>query len=69
MTGSAFGLTGRELEILGLIADGRVDKEIAQQLGISVFTINKHVRAILQKMGVESRTHAAIKAIRTGVID
>ena len=63
-----FGLTAHELRVLDLIADGYGDKEIAKRLGLSVFTVNKHVRTIYQKMGVETRTHAAIKAIREGII-
>ena len=63
-----FGLTRREREVLQLVADGRTDQEIAAVLGVSTFTINKHVRAILVKMGAASRTEAAVRAFKVGLI-
>lgn len=55
-------LTGRESEILRLLAQGARDKEIADQLGISVHTVKKHVQNILRKLHVKNRTEAAAAA-------
>jgi two-component system nitrate/nitrite response regulator NarL len=62
-------LTDRERVVLELIAAGYTDKEIALKAGLSKYTINLDVRRILQKIGAASRTEAAIKAIKTGLID
>ncbi len=61
-------LTQREREVLLLIADGLSDREIADKLTISPRTVNTHVVHILNKLGVMSRTAAATKAVRVGVI-
>jgi DNA-binding CsgD family transcriptional regulator len=63
-----FGLTGRELEVLGLLAAGRSNASIAQQLVISAKTAAVHVSHILTKMGVSSRTEAATVALRQGLV-
>jgi DNA-binding CsgD family transcriptional regulator len=52
-------LTRRESEVLGILSKGATDKEIAHALGISRFTVSKHVEHILKKMKVTSRTAAA----------
>lgn len=57
------GLSRRESEVLLWIAEGKRDKEIALILGISYRTVTDHVRAILTKLGVETRT-AAVAALR-----
>lgn len=62
------GLTVRELTVLELIADGATDKAIASTLGISTFTVSGHVRNILSKMHVSSRTEAAMRAMRDQLI-
>ena len=59
-----YGLSGRELEVLLHVWQGLGDKQIAQSIGISRFTVHKHVRSILQKMNVEGRTQAGIRAER-----
>jgi DNA-binding NarL/FixJ family response regulator len=64
-----YDLSARELTVLHLIAAGMADKEISRALCLSTFTINKHVRAILVKMNASSRTAAAVKAIREGLLD
>ena len=64
-----FGLTSREHDVLKLLGEGWTDKEIAIGLGVSKFTINKHVRAILTKVGAASRTEAAVRAFKVGLID
>lgn len=57
------GLTVRECEVLSWIARGKRDGEIAIILGISVRTVNQHVRGILAKLGVETRTAAVTTAL------
>jgi DNA-binding NarL/FixJ family response regulator len=57
-------LSPREYEILGLLAKGRLYKEIADQLGISLGTVRTHQRRIYEKLHVQSRTEAAVKFLR-----
>jgi DNA-binding NarL/FixJ family response regulator len=61
-------LTSREREVLRCIADGCMDREIAGQLSISLSTVKTHVRNILSKMHATSRHHAALLALREGLI-
>jgi DNA-binding CsgD family transcriptional regulator len=58
------GLTGRQLEILRLVAAGLSNAEIAQRLVVSPRTVDHHVSAILAKLGVPTRREAAIWAAR-----
>lgn len=60
-------LTPREFEILGLLAEGRSNKVIAQKLGISDGTVKLHVKAILRKLGLNSRVEAAVLAVQHGL--
>ncbi len=60
-------LTGRELEILRLLAAGESNKEIAAHLVISERTARTHVSNILRKLGLASRTQAALWAVREGL--
>jgi DNA-binding NarL/FixJ family response regulator len=62
------GLTPRELEVIALLAEGLPNKLIASDLGISEHTVKFHVNAILNKLGVHSRTEAVTRAARTGLI-
>ena len=64
-----YGLSYREFSVLHLLKGGTTDKEIAEDLGISVFTVNKHVSNILTKMNAASRTEATIRALQEGLID
>jgi PAS domain S-box-containing protein len=64
-----YGLTFREFTVLNLVAAGKADKEIALELGISLLTVHKHVGAILGKMHASSRTDAAARALREGVLE
>ncbi len=57
------GLTTRELDVLRLLAQGLTSAQIAEQLVISVVTVNFHVRSIYSKLGVTSRAAAARYAV------
>ena len=61
-------LTDREREVLREVAIGRTNKEIARSLHIAETTVKSHVRAILDKLGVRSRTQAALQALRWQVL-
>jgi DNA-binding NarL/FixJ family response regulator len=61
-------LTARELEVLKLLVAGRTNPEIADSLFVSPVTIRTHVTNILAKLGVSSRTEAAARAVRDGLI-
>lgn len=61
-------LTGREFDVLRLLAQGASNKEIAAQLRIGDETVKTHVGNILAKLGVNSRTQAALYAVRTGLV-
>jgi DNA-binding NarL/FixJ family response regulator len=61
-------LSAREIEVLSLVSNGLPDKQIAKRLGISTFTVNKHVGAILLKMEASSRTEASVRAIMEGFL-
>jgi DNA-binding NarL/FixJ family response regulator len=62
-------LTRREHEVLTLIANGRSNKRIAFELGISEKTVKTHVGHVLAKLGVTDRTQAALLAVRHGLVD
>ena len=61
-------LTPRELEVLALLAEGLPNKSIARHLDISEHTVKFHVNAVLAKLDVQSRTEAAVRAARIGLI-
>jgi DNA-binding CsgD family transcriptional regulator len=61
-------LTPRELEVLGLLAEGASNKEIARRLGISAHTAKFHVGSIIEKLDALGRTDAVAHAARLGVI-
>ena len=63
------GLTRREQEVLALVAAGRTNRQIAEELFISVKTAGIHVSNILAKLGVASRVEAATTAHRAGLVD
>jgi DNA-binding CsgD family transcriptional regulator len=64
--GDCRGLTARELEVLGLLVDGRSNQQIAEHLVISARTVATHVEHILHKLEVPTRTLAAVRAEREG---
>jgi DNA-binding CsgD family transcriptional regulator/pimeloyl-ACP methyl ester carboxylesterase len=65
--GYATGLTARELEVLRLVARGRSNPQIADELVISVYTVNRHVSSILHKAELQNRAEAVAYAIRHGL--
>lgn len=65
-TGRGSTLTEREREVLGLIADGRSNREIARALVLSEKTVKTHVSNILMKLDLSDRTQAALWAVRNG---
>lgn len=67
-SGSEFNLTNREKEILALIAKGMSNKDIANKLIISLYTVKNHVKSIIQKLAVEDRTQAAILALTEKIV-
>ena len=62
------GLTPREMDVLRLLVEGQSDRKIGDQLFISHRTVMRHVENILGKFQVESRTAAAMLAVRQGFI-
>jgi DNA-binding NarL/FixJ family response regulator len=62
-------LTGRELEVLRLVAQGLNNREIAKQLFISENTVKNHVRNILEKLQLHSRMEAVMYAVREKLLD
>ncbi len=61
-------LTPREMDVLRLLAQGQSNKEIARALYLVEETVKSHVRHILAKLGVQSRTQAVLAAIRLGIV-
>ena len=61
-------LTQRETEVLKLLALGKANKQIARDLYVEEKTVKAHVSSILRKLGVKSRTQAALHAVRTGLV-
>ena len=64
----AVQLTPRELEALGLLADGLTNKAMADRMGISENTVKFHVNGVLGKLNAQSRTEAVARAARMGLI-
>ena len=61
-------LTARELDVLRLVARGLGNKEIAADLRITTHTVKYHLAAVLDKLGVRSRTEAVSRGVRTGLL-
>jgi len=61
-------LTQREVEVLGHVAKGMANKEIADRLGTASGTIKMHIQNILEKLGAADRTHAVTIAIQRGIL-
>lgn len=64
---STSGLTAREREVGDLMAEGRTNAELADQLQLSIFTVKNHVSNILMKLQVQTRTEAAAVILRARV--
>ena len=62
-------LTPREREVLGLLADGLTNRQIAERLVVSEHTVHRHVTNLLRKLELPSRTAAAAHAVRSGLLD
>jgi ATP/maltotriose-dependent transcriptional regulator MalT len=62
-------VTPRERDVLGLLAEGLTNREIAGRLVVSEHTVHRHVANILRKLGLPSRTAAAVYAVRSGQLD
>jgi LuxR family transcriptional regulator, maltose regulon positive regulatory protein len=67
--GRAGDLTPREREVLGLLADGLTNRQIAERLVVSEHTVHRHVTNLLRKLELPSRTAAAAHAVRSGLLD
>lgn len=61
-------LTPREMDVLHLLVEGLTNQAIGQALGLSPGTVKSYVQTILQKLNATDRTHAAVKAIRIGLV-
>ena len=61
-------LTARELEVLGLLAAGRSNRRIAQELVVTLDTVKKHVSHVLDKLGAGNRTEAVARARQLGLL-
>ena len=66
--GKDYGLTSRETQILKLITEGYSNNEIANQLFVSINTTKAHVASILQKLEVDDRLQAALKALKERLV-
>lgn len=67
-TGSRSDLTARELEILRIAAQGLTNRDIAEQLSLSVNTVRNHMQHVLNKLGAHSKLEAVTVAVRLGIV-
>jgi DNA-binding NarL/FixJ family response regulator len=67
-TAEAAHLTEREVDVLRLMGNGDSNKVMAETLGITLDTVKKHVRNVIDKLQARSRTHAAIIAAQAGIV-
>jgi DNA-binding CsgD family transcriptional regulator len=65
---ASLGLTPREVEVLGLLAAGQANKEIARAMGVSPNTVKTHLARLYEKLGVSSRTTAIAQARSLGIV-
>ena len=68
MPGPVEQLTGRELEVLAMLAKGMPNQAIAEELFVTLFTVKKHVSHVLGKLGAANRTEAVARAREFGLI-
>jgi DNA-binding NarL/FixJ family response regulator len=62
-------LTARELDVLELLATGKTNRQIAQQLHLSLSTVKGHLERLIAKLKVSDRTQAAVKAVELGLVN
>lgn len=62
------GLSGREREVVQLVAQGLSNRQIADRLGVGIETVKTHVSNIIDKLGATDRTHAVVLALRRGLV-
>lgn len=67
LNGPSGALTARELECMRLIADGKIDREIAAALSISATTVKFHVNAARRKLGARTRAQAVARLVLSGL--
>lgn len=65
---ASLGLTPREVEVLGLLAAGQANKEIARALGVSPNTVKTHLARLYEKLGAASRTEAIAQGRALGIL-
>lgn len=63
------GLTPQQLVVLGLVAQGKTNRQIAQELGIKARTVRFHLEGIFTRLDVQNRAEAVAKAVREGLLD
>ncbi len=68
-TSKANRLTSREVEVLQLVAEGKANKESAQELGISIKTVEKHRQSLMEKLNIHDTAGLTRHAIATGIIE
>jgi DNA-binding NarL/FixJ family response regulator len=69
MSCETLGLSGRQAEVLKLIARGASNKVICRELGLAERTVKAHITAVFRALKVTSRTQAAIEASKLGLVD
>jgi DNA-binding NarL/FixJ family response regulator len=62
-------ITPRMREVLALMADGKTNREIAYELGLSPFTVKNYIERIFERLGALDRVQAVSKALREGIIE
>ena len=68
MTAGVDGLSAREIEVLGLVACGRSNRDIGAELHLSALTVKSHLARIARKLGTGDRAEMVAVALRAGVI-
>ena len=66
--GSAPTLTAREIQVLQLVADGKSNKDIGEELGLSALTVKSHLARIARKLGTGDRAEMVVTAMRAGAV-
>lgn len=69
VTAEASAMPPRERDVLQLLVEGKSNKQIASELHLSTGTVKNHVSSILRRLGTTDRTHAAVLAVRHGIVE